>query len=294
MRILLAADDEPYSEYALGQLVNLAKNTWADVTILGIYPDSHGKHSGTSVPWPADLPVSKALRKYRDIFLKSWSREDSPYEAHDGQYEWISGNDGVLEEIRVFRGQKKEFKLRLRRGNPAGQIVSESAEEGTDLLILGCPKGQSCAWKESGPVPQGVVNDANCSVLVVKEEQPVRRILACLDQGYISQESLEIINQMITIHGAALELIGLSQDGEMNKDVYTRLIEVGDYYSDRDIEVKTRLADVSQFEKVIAEEAQQDLLALWMGKKSLLSRWFSRGWIGRFVSTSPSSVLVMR
>ena len=40
----------------------------------------------------------------------------------------------------------------------------------------------------------------------------------------------------------------------MNKEVYTRLIEVGNYYSDRDVEVKTRLTDISQFEKVIAEE----------------------------------------
>ena len=103
-----------------------------------------------------------------------------------------------------------------------------------------------------------------------------------------------MINQMITIHGAALELVGLSQQGEMNQEVYTRLIEVGDYYSDRDIKVQTRLADVNEFETVIGREVGSDLLALWMGKKSLLSRFFSRGWIGRFVSTSPSSVLVMR
>ena len=63
-----------------------------------------------------------------------------------------------------------------------------------------------------------------------------------------------MVNQMITIHGAGLELIGLSQGGEMNKEVYTRLIEVGDYYSDRDVEVKTRLTDISQFEKVMAEQ----------------------------------------
>jgi nucleotide-binding universal stress UspA family protein len=293
MRILLAVDDQPYSEYALGQMVNLAKNTWADVTILGVHPVSHGRPAAGAIS-PADLPLSKALRKYREIFLKSWKKEESPYETQGGQYEWITVKDGVFEEVQVFRGRKKEFKLRLRMGNPTDRIVSESAEEETDLIILGCPKGQSCEWKESGPTPQGVVNDADRSVLVVKEEQPVRRILACLDQGYISQESLETINQMVTIHSAGLELIGLSQDGEMKKDVYTRLIEVGDYYSDKDIEVKTRLADVSEFEKVIAEEAQHNLLALWMGKKSLLSRLFSRGWVGRFVSGSPSSVLVMR
>ena len=46
MRILLAADDKPYSEYALGRLINLAKNTWADVTILGVHPSVVRKASG--------------------------------------------------------------------------------------------------------------------------------------------------------------------------------------------------------------------------------------------------------
>ena len=86
-------------------------------------------------------------------------------------------------------------------------------------------------------MPQRVVNDADCSVLLVKEEQPITRILACLDQSYISQDSLEMINQMATLHGAQLELIGLSSEGGMKKDVYRRLIEIGDYYEDRQIKV---------------------------------------------------------
>jgi hypothetical protein len=88
--------------------------------------------------------------------------------------------------------------------------------------------------------------------------------------------------------------VGLSQNGDMNKSVYTRLIEIGDYYSDRDVEVNTRLTEVSDFERFISQEVGQDLLALWVGKKSLLSHFFSSGWVGRFVSKCPTSVLVMR
>ena len=76
--------------------------------------------------------------------------------------------------------------------------------------------------------------------------------------------------------------------------MYTRLIEIGDYYSDRDVEVKTRLTEVSDFERFISQEVGQDLLALWVGKKSLLSCFFSRDWVGRFVSKCQTSVLVMR
>ena len=76
--------------------------------------------------------------------------------------------------------------------------------------------------------------------------------------------------------------------------MYTRLIEIGDYYSDREVEIKTRLTEVSDLEQFISGDVQEDLLALWMGKKSLLSRFFARDWIGRFVSKCQTSVLVMR
>jgi hypothetical protein len=138
------------------------------------------------------------------------------------------------------------------------------------------------------------VNDAACSVLLVKEQQPINRILACLDQSYISQDSLEMINQMATIHKAQVELIGLSQAGDMDKDVYRRLIEIGDYYEERQIKISTRLTQVADFEGLLATEVKQDLLALWLGRKSLLDRFFPRDWIGRLVGKCQSSVLVMR
>ncbi|MBI5248606.1 MAG: universal stress protein [Desulfomonile tiedjei] len=294
MRILFAGDEHRYSEYALNETIKLAKNTWADVSILGIQAVSHSKDAARLVVWPADLPVGTALRHYRETFLSSWNRVDSPYEMQDVRYEWIPVKNGRWEETKVMRGSRKDFKVRLRIGNPGPETLEEAKEDGSDLIVLGCTKGESCVWELSRPVPQEVVNDANCSVLLVKEEQPVTRILACLDQGYISQESLEIINQMVTIHGAQLELVGLSQNGDMNKAVYTSLIEIGDYYSDREVEIKTRLTDVSDFEHFISREIRQDLLALWVGQKSLLSRFFSRDWVGRFVSKCQSSVLVMR
>jgi nucleotide-binding universal stress UspA family protein len=288
MRILFAADEHPYSEYALQVLIKLAMNTWADVTLLGIHP------SARATSWPGSAPIGRALQHYRDLFLNSWDKDASPYETQEGKYEWLPLKEGLWEEMKVIRGRKKEFKVRMRSGKPASEIMGESAEEGTDLIVLGCTKGENCAWDKFRSVPQEVVGNSACSVLLVKEEQPVERILACLDQGYISQESLEMINQMITIHGARLELVGLSQNGDMDRSVYTRLIEIGDYYSDRDVEVKTLLTEVGDFERFISKEVGRDLLALWVGKKSLLSRFFSRDWVGRFVSKCQTSVLVMR
>jgi nucleotide-binding universal stress UspA family protein len=288
MKILFAGDEHPYSAYALQEVIRLAMNTWADVTLLAVSPAEAAAKPGES------HPLAQALHGYRETFLKSAGGEGSPYALGNWRYEWIPMKSGQWEEMLVNRGAKKDVAVRLRLGNEAQEILAEAREEESDLVVLGCTKGGPCIWQGSAPVPQRVVNDADCSVLLVKEEQPISRILACLDQSYISQDSLEMINQMATLHKAQLELVGLSQEGSLKKDVYRRLIEIGDYYEDRQIEVATRLTDIADFEKFIDQELQQDLLALFMGKKSLLDRFFPRDWVGRFVTKCPTSVLVMR
>ena len=290
MKILFAGDEHPYSAYALREVVRLALNTWADVTLLGVapsLPEGPGLVAG-------EHSLAQALHRYRETFFQGAPEEGSPYVLGNWQYEWIPLGGGLWEEMLVNRGVKKDLKVRPRRGNEAQEILAEAKAEESDLIILGCTGGGQCIWQGAASVPQRVVNDADCSVLLVKEAQPITRILACLDQSYISQDSLEMINQVATIHGAQLELIGLSGEGGLKKDVYRRLIEIGDYYEDRQIKVSTRLTEIAEFEGLIAQELKQDLPALWMGKKSLLERFFPRDWAGRFVSKCQGSVLVMR
>jgi nucleotide-binding universal stress UspA family protein len=288
MKILFAGDEHPYSAYALNEVVRLATNTWADVTLMAV---SNAEAAAIPVE---DQVLAQALHRYRKAFLTSAGGEGSPYALGAPRYEWIPTKTGQWEELLVNRGAKKDVNVRLRSGNKAMEILAAAREEESDVIVLGCTRGGHCIWEGSDTVPQKVVNDADCSVLLVKEEQPISRILACLDQSYISQDSLEMINQMATLHGAQLELIGLSQEGGIKKDVYRRLIEIGDYYEDRQVKVSTRLTEIADFENFIDKELQADLLALFMGKKSLLDRFFPRDWVGRFVSKCQTSVLVMR
>ena len=286
MKILFAADEHPYTAYALNEIIRLAMNTWADVTLMAVGP------GGAAVP--RDHPLTQALQRYRETFLKRSEAEGYPYARKNWQHEWIPLKNGLWEELLVCRGDKRDVRVCFRNGNAVTEILNEARDEESDLIVLGCTKGDQCIWQGAAPVPQKVVNDADCSVLLVKEDQPITRILACLDQSYISQDSLEMINQLATIYKAQVELIGLSQSGDMKKDVYRRLIEIGDYYEDRQIKVATQITEIADFENFVAHELKQDLLALWLGRKSLLDRFFPRDWVGRFVSKCQTSVLVMR
>ncbi len=287
MRILFAGDEHPYSAFALKEMIRLAMNTWADVTLLGV-------QAASPSPGPVAPALNLALNRYRETFLNSWEGEDSPYAMTNWQYEWYPVKEGFLEERLVCKSGKKDFRVHLRTGNPTAAIMNEARGEGSDLIVLGCTGGGQCLWAGTPGVPQRVASEAECSVLLVKEEQPINRILACLDQTYISQASLEILNQMVTIHNAELEVIGVNPEGGLKKEVYTRLIEVGDYYQDRGIKITTGITEIADLEASIASDGKQDLLALWMGKKSILSRFFPREWVGRLVAQGQTSVLVMR
>ena len=101
-----------------------------------------------------------------------------------------------------------------------------------------------------------MANEAPCSVLIAKAKQEVKRIVCCLDYGRISQASLEMINQMVTLHDTQLTIVGLSENKTLKTDVEKKLDSVLRYYHDRNIEPWLELVDTSSFESFINQEAR--------------------------------------
>ena len=241
-----------------------------------------------------DNPLIDALDRYRDRFLSHWKQGECPYEAINCRYEWLVFRPNMWEQVKVCRGSIKDLNVRVRFGNVVREIVAEARESRSDLIILGCTGGTQCLWEDTPHVPEKVVNDAECSVFLVKEAHPINRIYACLDETNITQESLEMINQMATIHGASIELIGLTKGMGIKADVYPWLEKVFEYLESKGLDVSLNYREISDFEPFLREKVREGLLALWMGKRSLLDRFFSKSSIGRFIKTCRTSVLVLR
>ncbi len=288
MRILLAVDGETYSEYAVRQAAKLAVNTWADVTLLTIF--SKGLRD-KGKPEPTDFEL---LHRHKELFLESCPYDESPYKETTFEYQLIEIKRGAYEAMQTRRQGKKDLRLRIRMGDLSEEILNEAQDEGHDLIVIGCGKGEKCIWKESKKVPARVVNESKCSVLVVKEDRSIESVLCCLDQSGVSQESMEMINQMAIIHGAKLNIVGLTRDQAIRVDVDKELWRIQDYYLSREIDTHVRLQEISNLETSLHSEATPDLLALWMGKRSLIKKIFPANWAGQLVSTSPCSVLILR
>lgn len=297
MRILVAVDRHPYSAHTVRQVARLAANTWADVTLLGLQSKrvSKGGNSGAASPeWGLDDPLPRALCGYRESFLDHFKEEDCPYIQREFGYKLIELRKGVWEELYVAKSARKNLRARIRIGNPVKEILAESQEEESDLIVLGCDSTKGCGWEEGISVPQRVANEADCSVLVVKEEKKVERIVCCLDHDRVSQQSLEMINQLVTLHQARLEIVGLTEGETLRTEVERGLDSILRYYTARKTEPWIELVEISSLDSFITQEAQWGLMALWMGKKSILEKVFSKGKLSKLVKRSESSVLILR
>lgn len=297
MRILIAVDENPYSAHAVDKVAKFAANTWANVTLLAVQSKTALKREVSDDPSAAPAPagaLAKMLRTYRERFLSYFKNEECPYLQRHFRYELLETRRGMWEELYVSRSARKDLKVRLRIGNPAKQILAESREEESDLIVLGCNSSKGCIWDDAPTLPQKLVTDADCSVLIVKEEIDIKKIVCCLDHDKVSHQSLEMINQLVTLHQARLEIVGLTEGAGLRGEVEKKLDVILRYYTARKLEPLVEVVEVSALGSFISQEAQWGMMALWMGRRSILETLFPRRRVTTLVRESKSSVLILR
>jgi nucleotide-binding universal stress UspA family protein len=279
MKIIAAVDSKPYSKGIIDTVARIATNTWSDLTILGI------QASGST---PDDELVS-ALNEYKETILGC--------AGSDGPYDQISFSD-IKQDSKgwsVSSEGRKKFTVAIRAGDSAKIILDEVKRQEADLLVLGCSGGMDCEWDGELNLPQKVAKGADCSVLVIKSSVKTDQVISFLDQSNVSQESLELINQLVTINQAGLKIVGLNNPKKGIKgEVEAKMVELLKYYNEREISAWIKLVDTSQLEDYVAQSTKEGMVALWMGKESFLSKIFSSKLLEKLITYSQSSVLILR
>ena len=284
MRILFAADEHRYSADALPQVARLGENTWADIILLGISNKSNEAPSpsgGSGVKVITTDHIDDKLEAYQKNLLACFDPETSPYRQ--------SGPDGSMETT-----IQKQIITRIRKGNPSREILEEAKESECDLIVIGCSTREGYMWQETGDIPLKVARDAPCSVLVIKEDKKINKVLCCLDHDNISQESLEMVSQMITLFHADLDIVVLTDGEDVQEKIEKKLSWLIDYYSAREIFPCIELVKLKNLETFVSQQARWGLMAMWMGKKSILERVFPSNKVSRLLKANESSVLLLR
>ena len=290
MKILIAVDQGLYSDHAVLEGARIAKNTWAHVTILGVKSSSQEADNADETD-----TLIKYSKDYRQQFLKSFEKDFCPYPEHTDDYELIEKTPGVFVDSPVLKNTQKELKTVVRTGNPIKEIFAEAREGDYDLIIIGCSGTNECVWENDPMIPQRIVNDASCSVLVAKDIANVKKIICCLDHNQVSQESIEMINQLVTFHDAELEIVGIAEGDSLKDKVENKIQSILKYYTAKHIATpEIEVVSASAFESFISARQGTAMLALWMEKKSFLAKIFSKTQVTKLIKESHSSVMILR
>ena len=70
MKILFAGDEHPYSAFALQEVIRLALNTWADVTLLAVSPDPAVRELQGYGALAPDQPLPRVLHQLSGDLLE--------------------------------------------------------------------------------------------------------------------------------------------------------------------------------------------------------------------------------
>lgn len=284
MKILVAVDSNPYSSYVAHEVGKMVTNTWADITLIGVQEATHAQ------PVNGANQLTAALLDYRENILSYYSKDECPYSLHPIE-KLVEMQRGVYEAQPP--GGMKNLKVVVRTGQTAKEILHQAAEDESDLIVIGCQKESNCTWNQDA-VPIKVANEALCSVLVVKETKEPEQIVCCLDHDYITQNSLELINQLVTLYHAELKIVGITESDVLKQKVEKRMKQLLEYYSKLKISPWLEVVDSAILNPFIHQAAQKDLVALWMGPRSFLKKIFSSDRVSHFISQAPSSVLLLR
>lgn len=289
MRIVIALDSQSYSEAIVSEAANLAANTWADITMLGLQKTSSGD--------APDKDLSEKLLHYRRDFLSQFKGEALPYGKIEGKEKFKRYNNGWhLTLDKKASGSRKKLQTKIRVGDAAKEILAEANEQECDLLVIGCTGGLDCQWDGEVDLPQKIAQKADYSVLVIKEKKRMDSIVCCLDQKHVNQSSLEMINQMVTLHQAELKIVGLAGSSKSNdmESVENNMAKILKYYAGLELSPWVKMVLQEDLEEYVAQASSQGMIALLMGKESPLKKIFSRNLVGKLVNTSRSSVMILR
>jgi nucleotide-binding universal stress UspA family protein len=294
MNILVALDTNSQSRFVVSEVARLASNTWADITLLGIESETSpdAKPLSANQRINAAHPLAQSLRDYRALFLSKIKAQESPYTETAFDHRWVAVENNLWEDLKVCRGARKQLTTRIRPGNPIRAVMAEVKQYPCDLIVIGSALDGDRG--KIGRLSKKVIHEADTSVLVVVKTKHPRRIVACLDHDLVTQHSLEIINQMVTLYQADLEIVGVSTADGLSGEVDRKMSQILKYYAKSGIKALVQSVSQNSLEAFAAQASRENLVALWLGRQSLLHRIISSRGVDRLLDTTDYSTLILR
>jgi nucleotide-binding universal stress UspA family protein len=119
-----------------------------------------------------------------------------------------------------------ELRTKVLEGDEAGVILDTAVAQEIDLIVMSTHGRTGFSRWYLGSVTEKVLRSSPCPVLVIREEQPVSRVLITLDGSELSEKALKPGFEVARRFDASVTLLGVESGGEINHSFISELDSV--------------------------------------------------------------------
>lgn len=291
-KILVPLDGSQLAERALAPALGMAQHVHGDVLLLRV-----------AMPVRMLVPTDGG-------YGVLWPDESVDRNHTEGEQ--------YLEAIRTAHA-KPEFIVHTAvvDGDVASAIVDTATGENIDLIAMSTHGYSGITHWVLGSVAEKVLSDAQCPVLIVRSEQPIRRVLIALDGSTLSELALAPALELAAALNAEATLLRVVDPVDMHDIEYYEQIEHGlglrmqrDFHDSAErylrdlaathpharLNIHTEVEEGSAAERILkfAESHGIDLIAMATHGRSGLQRWMYGSVTQKVMRRGCCSMLIVR
>ncbi len=187
MKILVCTDGSEQSEAAVRCAAIIARAAHSDITVLRVREKPRSLSVAPMISareklqeWGLELPSVRSLMRAREILREAGIEIGKQTPEHTAEKDVLRETAKGVFEIHVM-GSHGTTDLKLREGKPEEEILKEAEEGRYDLIVIGSRKLKGLKRIVLGGVSHKVAEYARTSVLVVKKQGEIKRMLICDD-----------------------------------------------------------------------------------------------------------------
>ncbi len=300
--VLVCYDGSETARAALRCVGTLAAVSPVNVTVLYVRPKAPSGYAEMLdmareriVDWDLDLPGLVVLREAEEMLVAQGEVEEAeagqPLKLRHGLKRLGKG----LLEVHLFGLHDEHVRLRLRDGgDAAGVILNELDSLPYDMVVMGSRGKKRIKRWLTGSTAQRVALFAHQTVLVVRGQSRLERVLACTDGSEAAEHALRFFAPLARAKGCQVTLLGVAEE-EAEREAVTSVVERGvSLLAEGGVEAATRIEEGERADTILAASQAYDLVVLGVSGKSHMRRFLVGSVPLKVLERSPASVMIVK
>jgi len=302
MNVLVCYDGSDEARAALKCVAGLAAVKPVNVAVLYVRPKTPSGFAEMLdmareriVDWDLDLPGLVVLREAEEMLVKEGEVEEGeggqPAKVRHGLKQLEKG----LLEVHLFGLHDENIRLRLRDGgDPAGVILNELDSLPYDLVVMGSRGKKGIKKWLTGSTAQRVALFSQQTVLVVRGESVLEKVLACTDGSAAAERALRFVAPLAHAKGCEVTLLGVAE-AEAERDEVEAAVAAGlTVLADGGVEAVSRIEQGDRAEAILKASEGCDVVVLGVSGKSHMRRFLVGSVPLKVLERSPASVMIVK